>query len=181
VELPPGISLQRLNAWTPSFGSEEQRLTLSGTEATPSRVLAFMKNATEIDLVAHGIVSDSADTSYILLAPEQDGPELGISEVRAATLQGAPFVVLAACQAAHTAYALHEPLSLPAAFIEAGARGVLAATVEIPDLEAEAFFKPVRERMRSGAPPADALRDERTRWLKEGKGARWLDSVLLFE
>ncbi len=181
VELPPGIPLQRLNAWTPSFGPEEQHLTLSGTEATPSRVLGFMKNATEIDLVAHGIVSDSADTSYILLAPDQDGPELGISKVRAATLRGAPFVVLAACHAAHTSYALHEPLSLPAAFIEAGARGVLAATVEIPDLEAQAFFNAVRERMRAGAPPADALRDERTRWRKEGKGARWLDSVLLFE
>ncbi len=181
VELPPGMPLQRLNDWTPGFGPEEQRLTLSGTEATPSRVLAFMRNATEIDLVAHGIVSNSADTSYILLAPEPEGPELGISEVRAAELRGAPFVVLAACEAAHTAYALHEPLSLPAAFIEAGARGVLAATVEIPDLEAEAFFNAVRERMRAGTPPSDALRDERTRWLKEGKGAKWLDSVVLFE
>ncbi|HVG60988.1 MAG TPA: CHAT domain-containing protein [Hyalangium sp.] len=181
VELPAGIPLPRLNSWTPSFGPDEQRLTLSGTEATPSRVLGFMKNATEIDLVAHGIVSDSADSSYILLAPEQDGPELGISKVRAATLQGAPFVVLAACHAAHTSYALHEPLSLPAAFIEAGARGVLAATVEIPDLEAQDFFNAVRERMRAGAPPASALRDERTRWRKEGKGAKWLDSVLLFE
>ncbi|HYH98601.1 CHAT domain-containing protein [Hyalangium sp.] len=181
VELPPGIPLRRLNAWTPVFGPQEQRLTLSGAEATPSRVLAFMRNATEIDLVAHGIVNDSTDNSYILLAPEQDGPELGISKVRAAPFQRAPFVVLAACHAAHTAYALHEPLSLPAAFIEAGARGVLAATEEIPDLEAEAFFNAVRERMRSGTSPAVALRDERTRWSKEGKGARWLDSVLLFE
>jgi len=181
VELPPGIPLQRLNAWTPSFGPEEQRLTLSGAEATPSRVLGFMKNATEIDLVAHGIVNDSAGTSHILLAPDQEGPELGISKVRTATLQGAPFVVLAACHAAHTSYALHEPLSLPAAFIEAGARGVLAATVEIPDLEAQDFFNAVRERMRAGTPPANALRDERTRWRKEGKGAKWLDSVLLFE
>jgi hypothetical protein len=180
VELPLGITMPRLNAWAPSFGPEEQPLTLSGTEATPSRVLGFMKNATEIDLVAHGIVSDS-DTSYILLAPDQDGPELGISKVRTATLQRAPFVVLATCHAAHTSYALHEPLSLPAAFIEAGARGVLAATVQIPDLEAQDFFNAVRERMRAGAPPANALRDERTRWRNEGKGARWLDSVLLFE
>ncbi len=65
--------------------------------------------------------------------------------------------------------------------MEAGARGVLAATVEIPDLEAQAFFNAVRERMRSGAAPAVALRDERLRWLREGRGTKWLDGVLLFE
>jgi hypothetical protein len=74
-----------------------------------------------------------------------------------------------------------DPLSLPAAFITAGARGVLAATVEIPDLEAQDFFNAVRERMRSGATPAVALREERMRWLGEGKGATWVESVLLFE
>jgi hypothetical protein len=104
-----------------------------------------------------------------------------VTEVRGSSLQGAPFVVLAACHAGHTAYVLHEPFSLPAAFIEAGARGVLAATVEIPDLEAGAFFNAVRERLRAGASPASALRDERVRWRREGRGAKWLDSVLLFE
>jgi len=140
-----------------------------------------MKNATEVDLVAHGTLSDSSHASYLLLAPERDGSELGVSRVRTASLQGAPFVVLAACHAAQTAYVLHERFSLPAAFIEAGARGVLAATVEIPDLEAGAFFNAVRERMRAGTAPAQALRDERVRWRREGRGAAWLDSVLLFE
>jgi hypothetical protein len=58
---------------------------------------------------------------------------------------------------------------------------VLAATVEIPDLEAAAFFNAVRERMRSGKSPAEALRDERVQWLRAGRGTKWLDSVLLFE
>jgi CHAT domain-containing protein len=181
VEMPPDVPLKRLNAWNARFGPQEQPVELSGAEATPSRVLAAMKNATEIDLVAHGILNDSADASYLLLAPEPGGPELSISKVRAAALQGAPFVVLAACHAAHATYSIEAPLSLPAAFIEAGARGVLAATVEIPDLEAEAFFNAVREHMRSGKSPAQALREERLRWLEEGRGAQWLDSVLLFE
>jgi tetratricopeptide (TPR) repeat protein len=181
VELPPDAPLERLNAWTPRFGPEEQPMKLSGEQATPSRVLAAMKHATEIDLVAHGILNDFSDASYLLLAPEPGGPELGISKVRTASLQGAPFVVLAACHAAHTSYAVDTPLSLPAAFIEAGARGVLAATVEIPDREAEAFFNAVREQMRAGKSPAQALRDERQRWLNEQRGAQWIDSILLFE
>jgi hypothetical protein len=186
VEMPPDVPLKRLNAWKARFGPQEQPVTLSGAEAMPSRVLESMKNATEIDLVAHGILSDFSDASYLLLAPERGGsrpgsPELGISEVRAASLKGAPFVVLAACHAAHATYSVDEPLSLPAAFIEAGARGVLAATVEIPDLEAEDFFNAVRERMRLGTAPALALRDERLRWLSKGWGKTWLDSVLLFE
>jgi hypothetical protein len=181
VELPRDSSLKRLNPWTPTFGPDEQRLTLSGAEATPSRVLGAMRSATEIDLVAHGIINDYSDASYLLLAPEPDGPELSVPEVRTASLLGAPFVVLAACHAAHTSYAVHESFSLPAAFIEAGARGVLAATVEIPDREAETFFNAVRERIRSGTEPSLALRDERVQWLREGKGKAWLDSVLLFE
>jgi len=181
VELPPESSLKRLNAWTPAFGPDEKRVTLPGTEATPSRVLAEMKDATEIDLVAHGIIDDSSNISYLMLAPGEEGPELSVQRVRSAALRGAPFVVLAACHAAHTAYTLDTPFSLPAAFVEAGARGVLAATVEIPDLEAAAFFNAVRERMRSGTPPALALRDERVQWLRAGRGVKWLDSVLLFE
>jgi hypothetical protein len=181
VELPPGSTLRRLNAWTPSFAPDARRITLSGAEATPSRVLDAMKDATEIDLVTHGIIDGSSQASYLLLAPGQGDPELSVAEVRAASLRGAPFVVLAACHAAHTAYSVDSPFSLPAAFIEAGARGVLAATVEIPDLEAGAFFNAVRGRIRAGTPPAVALRDERMKWLAEKRGARWLDSVLLFE
>ncbi|MBZ4414973.1 CHAT domain-containing protein [Myxococcus sp. RHSTA-1-4] len=181
VELSPDSPLKRLNAWTPGFGPDEQRVTLSGTEATPHRVLAAMKDATEIDLVTHGIISGHANTSFLLLAPGPEGAELRVPQVRGASLRGAPFVVLAACHAAHTAYSFDSPFSLPVSFIEAGARGVLAATVEIPDLEAESFFNAVRERIRSGAPPAIALRDERVRWLGQKQGAAWLESVLLFE
>jgi cellulose synthase operon protein C len=181
VEPPKGLALKRLNTWTPSFGQEEQPLMLSGDRATPSRVLSAMRTATEIDLVAHGVINADADASYLLLAPEQDGQELGALEVAAASLEGAPFVVLAACHGAHTMYSLDVPFSLPAAFIQAGARGVLAATEEIPDLDAGRFFNAIREHIRSGMPPALALRHERMRWLQSDRKASWIESVLLFE
>jgi Tfp pilus assembly protein PilF len=181
VELPKELGLKRLNTWSPSIGQGEQPVMLSGASATPSRVLAAMRTATEIDLVAHGIINADADASYLLLAPESDGQELGALEVSAAPLEGAPFVVLAACHAAHTTYSLDVPFSLPAAFIQAGARGVLAATEEIPDLEAGRFFNAIREHIRSGLPPALALRQERMQWIQAGRGAPWIESVLLFE
>lgn len=181
VDLPPEANLKPLNAWRSSFGPEEQRKELSGAEATPSRVLEAMKDATEIDLVTHGVLNAYADSSYLVMASGKDGWELSVAAVRGASLQGAPFVVLAACHGAHSTYSVDDPLSLPAAFIEAGARGVLAATVQIPDLQARDFFNAVRERMRSGTAPALALRDERLLWQKEKKGGDWLDSVLLFE
>jgi hypothetical protein len=188
VKLPEKTELETLNDWKPGFGREEQQRLLSGKDATPSRVLAAMKDATEIDLVAHGTINDFSDAAYLMLAEEQGGgSKLGVFAVRKASLQGAPFVVLAACHAAHPTYSVDEPLSLPAAFIEAGARGVLAATVKIPDLEAQDFFNAVRERMRAGTAPALALRDERMlwkkdpRWERDGRGKSWLDSVLLFE
>jgi hypothetical protein len=58
---------------------------------------------------------------------------------------------------------------------------VLAATQPIPDLEASEFFNAVRARIRQGALPAVALREERMKWLQQSRGATWLDSVLLFE
>lgn len=181
VELPQGSSLPRLNPWTPSFGPEEKQVLLKGTRATPSNVLDAMQEATEIELVTHGIINDRSNASYLLLASGPEGAELRLPQVRELSLRGAPFVMLAACHAAHTSYALHEPLSLPAAFIEAGARGVLAATEKIPDQEANAFFNAIRERMREGTDPALALRNERMKWLREGRLAKGFDSILLFE
>ncbi|ATB35238.1 hypothetical protein CYFUS_000650 [Cystobacter fuscus] len=181
VETPREYHLPRLNPWVPSFASGEVRLELTGTEATPERVLGEMRGATEIDLMVHGKDNGSLDTSSLVLAQGREGAELRARDVRAATLSGSPFVVLAACRAAATAYSTQEPLSLPAAFMKAGARGVLAATEEIPDRAAMAVFTSIRERIRQGAPPSVALRDERLRWRQEHPGSTWLDSVLLFE
>ena len=71
-----------------------------------------------------------------MLAEEGGRDELTATRIREQKLEGAPLVVLAACHAARPAPVLHALASLPAAFIQAGARGVLAATVPIPDREA---------------------------------------------
>jgi tetratricopeptide (TPR) repeat protein len=181
IELPPGVDLDILPSWAPSVGPNARRTARSGADATPTRVLSAMKDATEIDLIAHGIISERSDESYLLLSPERGVRKLTVTQVRSAQLRGSPFVVLAACHAAHTSYALHEPLSLPAAFIQAGARGVLAATEKIPVQGANDFFNQVRDRMRAGVPPANALRDVRAQWLEKDPKQQWIAHVLLFE
>jgi CHAT domain-containing protein len=122
-----------------------------------------------------------SDASLLVLSAEPGGRyALTAAEVRAHRLEGAPLVTLAACRAAHTGLQVHEPFSLPAAFIEAGARTVLAATVDIPDAEAGPFFLAVQERIRSGQAAAPALRDVRMEWLRR-EPTSWVRSVLVFE
>jgi hypothetical protein len=69
---------------------------------------------------------------------------------------------------------------LPAAFVYAGARAVIASASPIPDSEASAFFDDVRARIRTSAPAAIAVRDARVAWLAQHRGD-WVRDVLVFE
>lgn len=184
VEAPSLLQLPRLPPWTPppEPGATPPEL-LSGSEATPSRVLSSMSDATEIEIHAHGI-SDPAlsDASLVVLSPEGNGRyALTADVVRQQRLAGSPLVFLAACSAGRLASSTtHEPFSLPAAFIDAGARAVLASTVDIPDA-AGRFFDGVRQRIRKGDAPAVALRDERDQWLRRDSRNGWTQHVLVVE
>ena len=145
-------------------------------------MLAELSSATEIELHVHGLVDlGLADSSLLVLSADPDGDyALTARRVRAAKLSGAPVVLLAACHAAQESAALHAPWSLPVAFLEAGARAVLASPAEIPDAQAAPFFDAVLARIRSGQEPAAALRDERLTFRTRPGGA-WVDRVLAFE
>ncbi|AGC42335.1 hypothetical protein MYSTI_00986 [Myxococcus stipitatus DSM 14675] len=185
VEAPSLLQLPRLPTWTPPADEPEPAALelLTGSDATPSRVLSSMSDATEIEIHAHGI-SDPvlSDASLVVLSPEGNGRyALTADIVRRQKLAGSPLVFLAACSAGRLASTTtHEPFSLPAAFIEAGARAVLASTVDIPDA-AGRFFEGVRQRIRGGAAPAVALRDERNKWLARDARNSWTHHVLLVE
>ncbi|WP_158625075.1 CHAT domain-containing protein [Corallococcus terminator] len=183
VEYAPQRKLASL-VWNPVFGPGEQPRLLEGAQATPDRVLQEMADATEVDLVTHGLLSPVSDASFLVFARqgEQAGSdELRTQRLRRAKLKGAPLVVIAACHGGHAAPVLHEPMSLPSAIIEAGARAVLAATLRIPDQGASEFFNAVRARVRMGESPAVALRNERLTWHQQKPTETWVDSVLLFE
>ncbi|NNC07244.1 CHAT domain-containing protein [Corallococcus exiguus] len=184
VEAPSLLQLPRLPSWTPEAepGAAPPDV-LSGADATPSRVLARMADATEIEIHAHGITDPSiSGASLVVLSPEVNGRyALTADVVREQRLTGAPTVFLAACSAGRTASLQStEPFSLPAAFIDSGARAVLASTVDIPDA-AGRFFDGVRRSIHAGKPAAVALRDERQAWLARDARAVWTRSVLLVE
>jgi len=177
---PPSLHLAPLVA--PAAPAGPEWTVLRGESATPARVLEAMKGATEIQIHAHGLVDpDRSTASFIALSPDAKGEfALTARDLERVRLEGRPVVLLAACYSAKTERELHQSQGLAAAFVQAGARVVLAATQEIPDQAAPDFFDRVLERIRQGQPAATALRDERTAWVARG-GGRWVDQVLLFD
>lgn len=181
VEAPASLGLPRLSPWVPTQDASS-RTVLSGAQATPSRVLAEMVDADEIDVHAHGLVNlGLSDASLIVLSPQPDGQyALTAGEVRREHLKRSPVVLLASCRAAQTVPYLHEPWSLPTAFLDAGARAVIASPTDIPDAEAGPFFEAVRARLRAGEPPAVAVRNERLAALARDPQS-WVRTVVVFE
>ncbi len=182
IEAPAHLGLPRLSTWAGPDEGVVPRTLLRGADATPSRVLAEMQDASEIELHAHGLVDlGRDDASFVVLSPETDERfALSAGDLRGTRLRGSPVVILAACRAAQVAPYLHEPWSLPLAFVSAGARAVLASPSPIGDADAGRFFDAVRARIRAGARASVALRDERASWLARNPQS-WARDVLVFE
>ncbi|HEX7838623.1 MAG TPA: CHAT domain-containing protein [Kofleriaceae bacterium] len=178
VKPPADLHLPTLSAQMPATPST----VLSGPAATPTQVLAKMRDASEIQFHTHALVDMGvSDASYLVLSPGPDGRyALTAEAIRDAELRGRPIVVLAACHSAQGALYQHAPWSLPHAFLGVGARAVFAAATEIPDRESGLFFTRVLARIRGGADPAAALRDERVAALTSNTSS-WVADVILFE
>jgi cellulose synthase operon protein C len=162
----------------PSLGASSEKFdaTLAGADATPDRVLAALATATYVEIHAHGIVSTANDdAAFLALSPDADGTfALDAGKIRKAKLTAAPFVVLGACRAAAVASVFRERWSLPEAFLVAGARGVVAADVPIPDASARAVLDELHHRLAAGEDPAAALAAIRT-----ARGG-WAAHLMLF-
>jgi hypothetical protein len=181
VEPPAALGLAPLAPWT--GGDPGAAATwLHGAAATPANVIAGLEMATEVEIHAHGFVDLAvSDASLLIVSPDDQGRyALTARDIRRLKLHGHPIVVLAACDAARVASFDHEPWSLPLAFIAAGARAVFASPDPIGDAQAAPFFDAVLARVRRGADPAIALRDERVAWLARG-ASPWIRNVLVFD
>jgi cellulose synthase operon protein C len=182
LHLPPLSAPSQAPLSAPSQALTSSPTTLSGPDATPARVLSAMGDASEIQFHTHALLDVGiSDASHLVLSPGLDGGyALTAEAIQHTELRGHPIIVLAACHSAQGARYQHEPWSLPEAFLAAGARGVFAAGADIPDREAGPFFAGVLARVRAGADPASALRDERMAVLASSP-LSWVADVILFE
>jgi cellulose synthase operon protein C len=179
---PAGLGLPALpGAWAAPPGAPVEARVLRGDEATPARVRGELAAADFVEIHAHGYVDlGLSEVSLIALSPQPDGAfALTARSIAGLRLPRAPLITLAACEAARTAPYLHEPWSLPYAFLLAGARGVIAPSTPIPNSEAGAFFRALDGALLRGLDPATALRDERL--LHRDASATWVDGVVLFD
>ncbi len=181
----PHLQLPPVGRWRPRARADDTLISVSGAAATPARTLAEMAGADEIDLHVHGIVDPAVtDASFLVLAPDAGGAfTLSVDDVRRAKLARRPVVLLAACHGADRSRAHYNTWGLPRAFLEAGARVVIAASAAVPDDEAGVFFDAVSDDIAAGVSPRVALRDQRNRWHSaHPEGAQgWVDDVLVFE
>lgn len=180
VDAPAELDLPHLAAWQPSAAFQVDTV-VRGAQATPEGVLEAMRDASFIEFDAHGLVNTgSDDTALLVLSPGATGFALTAAKVGQQQLNHHPVVLLGACRAATVAPMMHESWSLPHAFLRAGASGVIAAPIDLPDAETHDFFEKLTIRVASGTNAARALQYERSKWLAAGK-AHWVRSVLVFE
>jgi hypothetical protein len=158
-------------------------LLLRGRDATPTRVLQEIRDASVIEFHTHGfIANDVSEASYLVLSPEPDRSyALTARDVTTIKLEAAPLVILAACHAATSSRSLEGGMGLAEAFLRSGARAVIASPDAIPDLAGAAFFAAIRERVQQGTNPAVAVREERMRRLASSPEETWVSGVVVFE
>jgi hypothetical protein len=179
VEPPAELDLPRLLPWR---STTQPDVVLDGPAATPSRVLGAAADAGFIEIHAHGMVNPAiSDAAFVTLSPDPGGRyALTAAAIRKQPLHGRPIVVLAACHAGATASYRHVPWGLPSAFVEAGARAVIASPDVVADADAGVFFDAVRAQIERGVSPARAIHDVRLEWLASHPDAKWVQSLIVF-
>jgi len=183
-DTPPDLGLPALDRYPLADDDRSPESTiLRGADATPSRILRAMGDASIIEFHTHGYAADDLfDASHIVVSPELDGHyAVTARDIARTHLRASPTVILGACHAAASSRALEAGAGLPEAFLRAGARAVIASPDAIQDHGAYAFFSAIRARIVRGDDPARALRDERVRHLATHPDDSWASSVVMFQ
>jgi hypothetical protein len=181
-ETPAELSLPALGQY-PDDPDSADVLLLRGGDATPTRVMQAMRDASVIEFHTHGFIgNDVSEASYLVLSPESDRRyALTASDVTKVKLEASPLVILGACHAATSSRSLEGGMGLAEAFLRSGARAVVASPDAVPDLAAQAVFVTIRKRVVAGASPAIAVRDERVRRLTMSPNDTWVSGIVVFE
>jgi cellulose synthase operon protein C len=185
VEPPATLGLQRLLAapdTTPLPGRPQTVHHLRGPQATPRAALERLGAADLIEWHVHGLFDpEISDAAILALSPGDDGNAfLTGRDILGLRLTRRPGVILGACSAGLSARYGAYQWSLPLAFLQAGARWVIASPTAIEDAEAPRFFAAVWRAIALGASPAVALRDQRISGAWAHSYQQWTRNVVLF-
>jgi cellulose synthase operon protein C len=177
---PPSARLRPLapRVWPEPPGGPDVLLT--GSEATPERVLTEIADATVVEIHSHATWLDRLDAPVLALSPGADGWTLGAARIRTSALSAAPVVVLADCTGGASARFNHETWGLPLAFRRAGASAVIASLAPIPDRDASAFFDLVTMALATGTSPARAVARARAEKMRSDPTS-WVRHVVVFQ
>lgn len=133
-----------------------------------------------LHFAAHAVVSDERPArTHIVLA---DGG-LDLAAIRGLSLR-AELVTLSACETGLGRHVSGEGLiGLPHAFLAAGARGAVVSLWKVPDRAAYEYMRELYDRLATGRPAAEAMRDVRRERIRAGGGlshpSAWAGFVLV--
>lgn len=131
-----------------------------GREVTPQEFLEQAASAGVLHYAGHAVADEERPFRSSLIFESPDGPlHLTAQTISRRSLDAHPFVVLAACSTARGKSRRTEGVdSLAAAFLQAGARGVVATLWDVDDTSSGRIFQTFHKHLRGGVSPADAVR-----------------------
>jgi CHAT domain-containing protein len=133
----------------------------AAVNATLENVLDLLRGSPAADLIhfaVHGSLDGHAGAEGLILV---DGNALDSLAVRGTPMSGTPFVFLNACQVGRGEQLLGDHAGMAAAFLFAGAAGVVAPLWSIDDRLARQIARRFYERALDGDTAANVLRTER--------------------
>lgn len=151
--------------------AEDEAATIARTfaavpvQAEAAAVIACLQGVPRADVLhfaVHGVYNPTSPREGLVMV---DGRTLDPLVVKGATLDGAPFVFLNACQVGSAAQVLGDYSGMAEAFLHAGASGVVAPLWSIDDAVAKDIaLRFYRRTLVEGSPPAEVFRIERARF-----------------
>ncbi|HEV7921277.1 MAG TPA: CHAT domain-containing protein [Thermoanaerobaculia bacterium] len=133
-----------------------------GREITPAAFLDSAGVAGYVHFAGHARtdMARPARSALLFQSGGEQPAELTAREIGASRLPAHPLVVLAACSTGRGSARSNEGAdSLATAFLQAGARGVVATLWDVDDASAARLFRAVHDNLRRNERPSDALRD----------------------
>jgi CHAT domain-containing protein len=133
-----------------------------GLDCGPSCFLDETSRATLVHYSGHALTDSYRPSQSALVFESATGePAMLTAETIARShLESSPLIVLAACSTARGRLRRNEGIdSLASAFLQAGARGVVATLWDVDDAAASRLFRAFHQHLRAGARASDALRD----------------------